>query len=179
MPERSIALATIGAAHGMRGEVRVKSFTADPAALDSYGPLRSDDGRTFEIERLRPVKGDMLVVKFRGVDDRTAAEKLNRLTLYVERSALPAGRYRRVLPRRPDRASRRSTPPATPLGTVTAVWNHGAGDILEIAPPGAARGASQLVPFTKACVPDIDIEAGRMVVVLPHEVEAKEDEEET
>ena len=119
----------------------------------------------------------MLVVKFRGVDDRTAAEKLNGLTLYVERSALP--------PADPDEfyhadliGLRAFDAAGDPLGTVTAVWNHGAGDILEIVPLGATRGASQLVPFTKACVPDIDIEAGRMVVVLPHEVEAKEDDEE-
>ena len=87
---RNIVLGQIGAAHGGKGDVRVKSFAAEPAALGGYGPLNVSDGRTLAIERMRPLKGDMLVVKFKGVDDRNAAEALNGAELSVARSALPA-----------------------------------------------------------------------------------------
>ena len=165
-PDR-VLLATIGAAHGVRGEVRVKPFTADPLAIGEYKPLLAEDGRAFEIERLRPA-GNVLVVKFRGVDDRTAAEALNGVALHAERAALP--------PTGEDEFYHADliglaavTEAGDTLGTVAAVLNFGAGDILEIAP---ARGPSLLVPFTRAIVPDIDIAAGRIVIVMPAETEA-------
>ena len=166
-----IVLATIGAPHGIRGEVRVKSFTSDPTSLGGYGPLFAADGRSFEIERLRPLKGSTLVVKFRGIDDRTAAQALNGLELSVERSALPpaeAGEYYHA-----DLVGLEAYGvDGKPLGRVAAVQNFGAGDILEIAPP---VGASLLVPFTNAAVPDIDIPAGRLTIVLPTETEVEEE----
>jgi 16S rRNA processing protein RimM len=167
-----IVLATIGAPHGIRGEVRVKSFTADPMSLGDYGPLFASEGRAFEIERLRPLKGDMFVVKFRGVDDRNAAEALNGVELSVERSALPpaeAGEYYHadLIGLEAVDAEGKS------LGRIVAVENFGAGDILEIAPPD---GASLLVPFTNATVPDIDIAGGRLTILPPAEIEIKEEE---
>jgi 16S rRNA processing protein RimM len=170
-PGSLILLATIGAAHGVKGEVRVKSFTAEPSALGDYPELRSEAGRRFEIERLRPGK-NILIVKFRGVDERNAAEALAGTSLYVERGALPAPE--------PDEfyhadliGLSAATPEGEPLGTVVAVHDHGAGDVLDIAPP---RGPSLLVPFTRENVPDIDIAAGRLVVVPPAESEGGEDE---
>ena len=167
-----ITLATIGAPHGIRGEVRVKSFTADPASLADYGPLFAADGRTFEIERLRPLKGNMLVVKFRGVDDRNAAEALSRVELSVERSALPpaeANEYYHA-----DLIGLEAfDADGKPLGRVVAVENFGAGDILEIAPPD---GVSLLIPFTNATVPDIDIFGGRLTIVPPAEIEIQEEQ---
>jgi 16S rRNA processing protein RimM len=172
VPERFITLATIGAPHGVRGEVRVKSFTADPMALGAYGALFAKDGSAFEIERLRQLKGDMLVVKFRGIDDRTVAEKFNRLTLHVDRSALPAPAPDEFY--HADLIGLAAVDAAgTPLGTVVAVENHGAGDIIEIAPES---GPSLLLPFTKAAVPDIDVAAGRVVVAPPTEIEARPEE---
>jgi 16S rRNA processing protein RimM len=166
-----VVLATIGAPHGIRGEVRVKSFTADPASLADYGPLFAADGRTFEIERLRLLKGDMLVVKFRGVDDRSAAEALNGVELSVERSRLSpaeANEYYHA-----DLIGLQAFDPNdTPVGRVVAVQNFGAGDILEIAPPD---GASLLIPFTNAAVPDIDIQAGRITIAPPTETEIEEE----
>jgi 16S rRNA processing protein RimM len=166
-----VVLATIGAPHGIRGEVRVKSFTANPVSLADYGPLYSDGGRRFEIERLRSLKGDMLVVKFRGVDDRNAAEALNGLELSVDRSALPpanAGEYYHA-----DLIGLEAVDTdAKPLGRVVAVQNFGAGDILEIAPP---EGPSLLIPFTNATVPDIEISAGRLTIVPPTETEVEEE----
>ena len=167
-----ILFATIGAPQGVRGEVRVKSFAAAPTALADYGPLRSEDGRRFEIERLWPAKG-VVVVKFRGIDDRTAAEALNGVSLYIERSALPAPEAEEFY--HADLIGLEAVDPVgKPLGIVATVQNFGAGDILEIAP--AVGGASRLVPFTKAAVSDIDVAAGRITVVLPDEVEVKEGE---
>jgi len=84
-----VCVAQIGAAHGVRGEVRLRSFTQDPEAFTSYGPLESEDGaRRFTIEALRPAK-DHFVARFTGVNDREAAEKLTNLRLYVSRATLP------------------------------------------------------------------------------------------
>jgi len=166
-----VVLATIGAAHGIRGEVRVKSFTADPMSLADYGPLVSADGRTFEMERLRPAKG-VVIVKFRGIDDRNSAEALNGVELSVERSALPpaeAGEYYHA-----DLIGLEAVDAeGRPLGRVVAVENFGAGDILEIAPPD---GVSLLIPFTNATVPDIDLAGGRLTIVPPAEIEIQEEQ---
>ncbi len=172
MPARPfVVLATIGAPHGVKGEVRVKSHTADPMALGAYGPLFTKDGRRLEIESLRPAKG-VLVARFRGVDDRNAAEALKGLPIGVDRSALPAAAEDEFY--YADLIGLAAFDPAgNALGTVAAVENHGAGDILEIA---REDGASLLLPFTKAVAPDIDIEAGRIVIVQPEEVEARPEE---
>ena len=88
MAER-ICVAQIGGAHGLRGEVKLKSFTADPMAVKTYGPLTTEDHlASFEIEALRPAKGH-LVARFRGIDDRDAAERLANLRLFVPRERLP------------------------------------------------------------------------------------------
>jgi 16S rRNA processing protein RimM len=170
MPERVI-LATIGGAHGIRGEVRVKSFTEDPMAVKSYGPLFAEDGRSFEIERLRPSK-NVLIAKFKGIDDRNAAEALNGLSLFVERSALPPpepGEYYHA-----DLIGLAAfDPDGQPLGEVVAVDNYGAGDILEIV--DKQRGSSLLIPFTNSTVPDIDIAAGRLTIVPPVEIEGEQE----
>lgn len=150
----------------------MKSFTADPLALADYASLFAEDGRSFHIERLRPAK-DMLVVKFRGVDDRDAAEALNGVALYADRGALPKadeGEFYHA-----DLIGLVAANEAgEALGTVVAVHNFGAGDILDIAPP---RGPSLLVPFTKEAVPVVDIAAGRITVIPPPETEAKEEED--
>jgi 16S rRNA processing protein RimM len=163
-----ILLARIGAAHGVRGEVRVKSFAAEPQALAGYGPLAAADGRLFHIERLRPAK-EVVVVKFRGVDTRDAAEALNGTDLYVARERLPEPEddefyYADLIGMSAVSAE------GEPLGTVVAVHNFGAGDMLDIAPP---RGPSLLVPFTREAVPEVDLAAQRLVVVPPPEIEAK------
>jgi 16S rRNA processing protein RimM len=174
MPQAErVLLAAIGAPHGVKGEVRVKSFAAEPQALADYGPLLDDDGRSFEIERLRPGK-TVLVVKFRGIDDRDAAAALNGTLLHIARDRLPAAE--------PDEfyhadliGLAAETETGDPLGTVTAVLNFGAGDLLEIAP---SRGAPLLVPFTKATVPRVDLDAKRIVVAPPPETEVEAEDQE-
>ena len=162
-----VCVAQIGAAHGVRGEVRLRSFTQDPQAVTSYGPLESEDGaRRFTIEALRPAK-DHFVARIAGVNDREAAERLTNLRLYVSRAALP--------PTGDDEFYHADLvgltafrPDGTPLGTVTAIHNFGAGDIVEIKRDGAEP---LLVPFTDTAVPAIDMKAGRMVVNPPAETE--------
>jgi 16S rRNA processing protein RimM len=156
-----ICVAQIGAAHGIRGEVRLRSFTGDPMAIASYGPLESEDGaQRFTIETLRPAK-DHFVARLEGVSDRNAAEQLTNLRLYVARDRLPPagdGEFYHA-----DLVGLAAvTPDGAALGTVTAVHNFGAGDVIEIKP---ASGEALLVPFTDAAVPEIDLAAGRMVVV--------------
>jgi 16S rRNA processing protein RimM len=82
-------MAVIGSAHGIKGELRIKTFTGDPMALGEYGPLYAKDGRAFEIEDIRPA-GDVVVVRFKGIRDRTIAEGLTGTQLFVDRSVLPA-----------------------------------------------------------------------------------------
>lgn len=168
MPEaspRMVEVARIGAAHGIKGEVRLKSFTAEPMDVAGYGALLASDGRTFEIIAARPAGGspDMLVVRLKGIGDRTAAERLTNLTLSIPFERLPEPAEDEFY--HADLIGLRAvTPAGEALGTVTGVVNHGAGDILEIAP---ARGPSLLVPFSKASVPEIDINGGRIVVDPP------------
>lgn len=163
---RTVAVAEIGAAHGLKGEVRLRSFTAAPADVASYGPLSAPDGRQFEIQSLRPASGSgqgMLVVRLKGVSDRNAAEALRGTRLAVPYDRLPP----------PDEGEfyhadliglAAFTPDGAALGSVVAVQNYGAGDLIEIAP---ARGETMLVPFTDAAVPEVDIPGGRIVVVPP------------
>jgi 16S rRNA processing protein RimM len=157
-----ICVAQIGGAHGLRGEVKLKSFTADPMAVSDYGPLTTEDGSaTFEIEAVRPAKGH-LIARFRGIADRDAAERLANVRLFVPRERLP--------PLAADEFYHADliglsavTADGTEIGTVVAVHDFGAGDIVELLPLGG--GTTIMVPFTPAFVPSVDIANGRIVVV--------------
>ncbi|MEP5358677.1 MAG: ribosome maturation factor RimM [Nitratireductor sp.] len=159
-PETPVQLAVIGAAQGIKGAVRVKTFTGDPMALAEYGPLYDETGRRFDILDLRPPKA-MLVARFKGISDRSAAEALNGTALFVDRGALPDDLEEEEFYHADlvglDAVDREG---AT-VGTVKAVLNFGGGDILDITRPG---GGSVLVPFTKAAVPSVDL-GGRAVVL--------------
>ena len=171
MAER-IRVARIGAAHGIRGEVRLWPFTQDPMAVADYGPLETEDGtRTFEIETLRPGK-DFLVARLAGVSDRTAAEALTNLELFVPRDRLPEIEESDTYYHADLVGLVAVTATGQTLGTVTAIHNFGAGDIIEIMPK---EGAALMLTFTEASVPEVDIQAKRIVVVPPPETEAKED----
>jgi 16S rRNA processing protein RimM len=167
-----VLLARIGAAHGVRGEVRVKSHTADPLALANYGPLSSRDGRSFAVERIRPAK-DVVIAKFYGVDDRNTAEALNGTDLFVDRTRLPAPEDEEEFYHADLIGLRAEGLDGLELGTLVAIHNFGAGDILEIVP---SRGPSLLVPFTKVATPVIDLPGRRIVVSPPSEVEEDGDQ---
>jgi 16S rRNA processing protein RimM len=148
-------MAVIGAAHGIKGELRVKTFTGDPLALGDYGPLYAGDGRAFEIETIRPA-GEMVVVRFRGLRDRTAAEGLTGTELFVDRSALPAEEEDEFYHADLVGLTIRDETGAE-AGKVIAVQNYGGGDILEITFQGR-KGL--LIPFSQAAVPEVDVPGG-------------------
>jgi 16S rRNA processing protein RimM len=158
-----ICLGQIGAPHGVGGEVRLRSFTADPQAITGYGPLETEDGRALQIETLRPAK-DHFVARIYGVRDRDAAEQLTNIKLYVPRERLPE-------PEEADEFYHADLvglavvdPAGNNLGTVVAVHNFGAGDLIEMR---ECEGRStHILPFDKATVPVVDIAAGRIVVAL-------------
>src|ERR1700760_3975523 len=164
-----VCVARIGAAHGVRGAVKLWTFTEDPFAVTRYGPLLTKDGaRSFEVANARGGKGH-LVATLKGVTTRNEAERLNGLELYVAREKLPAtdaDEYYHA-----DLIGLAAVTAAdAPLGKVIAIHNFGAGDIIEIAPP---KGATMLLPFTNAVVPTVDIAGGRVVIDLPREIEGE------
>jgi 16S rRNA processing protein RimM len=163
-----ICVAKFGAAHGVRGEIRLWPFTEDPLAVASYGPLETQDGkRQFEIAAARAAK-DHLVARIKGVDTRDAAEKLNGLELYVAREKLPETEDDEFY--HADLIGLAAvTQQGEALGRIVAVHNFGAGDIIEIA--SANGGETKLLPFTNAVVPTVDLSARRATVVLPDEVD--------
>ncbi len=154
-PHNPVLLAIVGAAHGIKGEVRVKTFTGDPLALADYGPLRAKDGRGFEIVDLRPAK-TVVVVRFKGINDRNQAEALNGLELFADRETLQPEEEGEFFHTDLVGLAVRDDAGAT-LGKVTAVQNFGGGDILELK---LAGGKEALIPFTHAAVPDVDIAGG-------------------
>jgi 16S rRNA processing protein RimM len=165
-----ICVARIGAAHGVRGAVKLWTFTEDPLAVKHYGPLATKDGaRRFEVTSAREAKGH-LVATLEGVTTREQAERLNGTELYVARERLPdAGENEYYHADLIGLAA--VTPTAQPLGRVVAIHNFGAGDIIEIAPP---HGTTMLLPFTHAVVPTVDLAGGRVVIELPEEIEGEE-----
>jgi 16S rRNA processing protein RimM len=168
--QRRILLGHISDAHGIKGEVLLKTHTGTPEAIGDYGPLTDSQGRAFEIRVVR-VTAKGVVAKVKGVTDRTGAEALKGTELFTTRENLPD----------PDEDEFYHAdliglaavgPDGAVIGTVTAVANHGAGDFIEIAVSGSRR--TELVPFVKAFVPEVDIARGQIVVRLP---EASEDDD--
>ena len=171
-PEKPILMAVIGAAHGIRGEVRVKTFTGDPLALGDYGPLYTKDGRAFEVQDIRPA-GTVAVVRFKGVAARSAAGALTGTELFIDRSALPDEEdeddfYQADL----IGLSVRDETGAT-IGKVAAVQNFGGGDILDLT-LGRAKGV--LIPFSRAAVPEVSV-AGGYIRIDPAAAGLAEDED--
>jgi 16S rRNA processing protein RimM len=162
-----ICVAQIGGAHGLGGEVKLKALTADPLAVKDYSPLESEDGATrFVIEGVRPGK-DHLIARLRGIHDRDAAERLAGVKLFVPRSSLPppeAGEFYYA-----DLIGLRAlTVDGVEVGSVVAVHDFGAGDILELR---LAQGdATMMLPFTETCVPEVDLAQGRIVVAPPEQI---------
>jgi len=161
-----ICIARIGAAHGVRGAVKLWTFTEDPLAVKAYGPLLTKDGaRSFEVATAREAKGH-LVATLKGIATREDAERLNGLELYVAREQLPATEEDEYY--HADLIGLAAVNAANePIGRVLAIHNFGAGNIIEIAPPS---GPTMLLPFTNSVVPSVDLAAGRVVIELPDEI---------
>jgi len=160
-----VRVARIGAAHGVRGEVKLWSFTEEPLAVANYGPLETGDGaRRFEIEAARQAK-DFLVARLAGIRDRNAAEKLRNTDLFVPRDRLPPIEDADTFYHADLVGLAAVSEAGAALGTVIAIHNFGAGDIIEIEP--VTGGEPLLLPFNETTVPTIDLKAGRIVVVPP------------
>ena len=158
-----LLVGTITGASGLKGEVKMKSFTAEPEGIGRYGPLFSEDGRSFQVASVRALKGDAVVVRFNGIDDRARAETLKGVRLYISRAALPepkAGEFYHadLIGLRVEDAEGKK------LGTVRGIHNFGAGDVIEIED---ASGDSIMIPFTRDVVPHVDIAGGRIVASPP------------
>jgi 16S rRNA processing protein RimM len=176
MTSRLIAIGVFGAPHGVRGELRAKAYTADPRSLAAYGALYDSSGvRSFKILALRPLKDDMVVLRVDGVADRDAAAKLTGVELFARRENMPGPEEEEYYHADLVGLSA-ATRAGEDLGRVVAVNNYGAGDVLEIAPVGG--GETLLLPFTKAVAPEIDIAGGRIVIVLPEEIDGEEERSE-
>jgi 16S rRNA processing protein RimM len=171
MTERVI-VARIGAPHGVRGEVKLWSFTQDPMAVASYGALETQDGaRHFEIETMRTA-GDHLVARLKGVTDRDAAQALTNTDLYVPRDRLQAIEDDDTFNHSDLIGLDAVNADGAQIGAVHAVHDFGAGAVIEITPLGS--GEPLLLPFTSATVPKVDLEAKQIVVVPPANVDAEE-----
>jgi 16S rRNA processing protein RimM len=166
MPSQ-ICVARIGAAHGVRGAVKLWTFTEDPLAVKHYGPLSTKDGaRQFEVTHVREAK-DHLVATLKGVATREDAERLNGIELYIARDKLPETEEDEYY--HADLIGLAAVNAANEaIGRVIAIHNFGAGDIIEIAP---ASGPTLLLPFTNAVVPTVDLENRRVVIELPQVIE--------
>lgn len=169
-PQGRVCVGVIAGPHGVRGLVKITSFTEDPAAVIAYGdPTDASGTRSFGITLQSRTKTQW-IARIDGVADRDAAERLRGVRLYVDRAALPP----------PDDAEefyhadliglRAEAADGSPVGTVKALYDFGAGDVVEIVRPGAA---TLMLPFTKAAVPVIDLAGGRIVIDPPAEAEAE------
>jgi 16S rRNA processing protein RimM len=161
-----VLLGRISAAQGLKGEVRLTSFTGVPQDVAAYGPLTDEAGRRFIIESLRVIKGGVLAVRLAGVADRSAAEALKGTALYVEKARLPATEedewYHEDLIGLPALSVAGDR-----IGEIVAVQNYGAGDLLEIRLTDSRQ--TVFVPFTQDAVPEVDVKAKRVVVIPPEE----------
>nr|WP_319247911.1 ribosome maturation factor RimM [uncultured Celeribacter sp.] len=164
MSETRIIVGAIAGAFGVHGEVRLKSFCADPEAIGDYSPLTSEDGaRTFELTLTRAIKNGF-TARIGGVDTKEEADALKGVTLFADRDQLPS---------LPDDEFYHADliglsvldTGGTVLGTVRNVLNHGAGDLLEITGPGI--NVPVLLPFTLSNVPTVDLASGRIIADPP------------
>jgi 16S rRNA processing protein RimM len=161
---KRVRVAKVGAAHGLRGEVRLFVDADDPLAVKELGPFEDAQGkRQFKIAALREAK-DHLLVRFDGISDRTEAERLTNLELYVPRERLPKTEDDSTFYQTDLIGLRAESAKGELLGEVVGVPNYGAGDLLEVKP---VNGSTFLVPFADPFVPDVDVASGKVVLVLP------------
>lgn len=162
-PRDQVLVGVIVGAHGIKGEVKLKSFTSEPLSIGRYGPLQSSSGQQFEITKLKAAKDDF-IAGLKNVNDRDEAERLKGVELFVSREKLPKLKTHEAyahdlmgLDVMLENGSK--------LGKLVAMPNYGAGDLLEVAVDGEAE--TILIPFTNAFVPQEDFTTGKIIVNLP------------
>ncbi len=170
-----VCLGAIAGAQGVRGAVRIKSFTAAPQDVAAYGPLEDEPGeRRFDIA-VEGVARDLVVARISGIDDRSAAEALRGTRLYVDRARLPPTADGDEFYHADLLGLEAVDPAGAAIGRVSGIIPAGGADVLEIACTGRAQPL--LVPFTCDAVPTVEIAAGRIVVVPPDREDEDEDED--
>jgi 16S rRNA processing protein RimM len=166
---QDVLLGVVIGAQGLKGEVRVKTFTESPSRLAAYGPLHTKDGRALVVASAKAGKDCALVV-FKGVIDRDAAEALKGTELFIKRSALPDTEVEEFY--HADLVGLRAEDTeGRAIGTVKALHNFGAGDVIELV---RDDGDEVFLPFTREVAREIDLKDGRIVIAAPEEVEAGE-----
>lgn len=171
--QNPVLMGVIGAPHGVKGQVRVKSYTGDPLALGDYGPLFDAKGTAYQVTDIRSAK-NVVVVTFKGVVGRSAAEALNGVELFIERDQLPDEELEEDEFYIDDLIGMDVLDETgTQIGTVMSVQNFGAGDMLEVSPMlanGSFSPKTVFYPFTKLVVPEIDFDAHALTLIAPPEV---------
>ncbi|MDP2009725.1 MAG: ribosome maturation factor RimM [Phenylobacterium sp.] len=172
MADRLLQVARVAGAFGVRGEIRITTFTEDPLALAAYRVLTREDGSPgLTITAARAVKG-AVIARAAGIDTRDQAEALRGLKLFIAREALPA----------PDEDEfyhadllglTLETPEGELMGKVKTIQDFGAGDLIEVQPP---MGASWWLPFTRETVPEVRIAEGKLIAVRPAEIDGDAEE---
>ena len=169
-----ICVGAITGAFGVKGEVRLKSFCAEPAAIADYGPLHSEDeAATWDVRLTRPVKGGF-AARLSGVSTKDAADALKGVRLYAPRDRLP---------NLPDDEFYHTDliglsvfdTGGVQIGRVKAVLNHGASDLLEVAIKGQRQ--PMLLPFTLTVVPTVDLKGGKLIVDPPEGLLSDDDDD--
>lgn len=163
-----VLVGVVTAPHGVRGLVKVKSFTEEPSDMVAYGTLRDQSGRkTFQLDIVGEAKGQ-LIVRMDGIADRNAAEDLKGQKLFIHRSALPETEEDEFY--HADLIGLHTVlADGRPHGVIKAVYDFGAGDLLEVALDDAGM---TYLPFTREVVPTIDLVAGIATVIPPNEIDA-------
>jgi 16S rRNA processing protein RimM len=169
---RRILVGEIAGAHGIRGDVLVRSYTETPEAVAGYGPLMDASGKKIFSLRVVRITSKGIVARIAGIDDRNAAEPLRGTKLYVERSKLPSTSEAEFY--HADLIGLRAVAPdGSEVGKIIAVQNFGAGDLLELKPP---EGETEFIPFEDRWVPRVDLEAGLVVIDRPASTVDDDDE---
>ena len=159
-----VCVGAIAGSYGVRGEVRLKSFCAEAEAIADYSPLSDESGqRSFTVTLPRPIKNGF-AARLGGISTKEEADALKGLQLYAPRDRLPATDDDEYYHADLIGLTVYDTG-GTELGIVRSVMDHGAGDLLEI--HGPALKTTVLLPFTKACVPTVDLASGRIVADPP------------
>jgi len=162
--KKLICVGVITSAHGIKGAVKIKSFTEDPLDIADYSPLYGIDGKSEYKIKILSENGDVLIAEISGIKTRNDAEKLGKTELYISRDMLPEAGEEEFYYEDLIGIEARLDSSRKPLGVVTSINNHGAGDIIEIK---MNNGKIELLAFTKSNIPEINISEGYITIAFP------------
>lgn len=161
MDKKLVCVAAIATAHGVHGAVKLKSFMESPETLCALKHLEDKEGRVFKVISMKPHKADVVIASFEGLKDRTAAEGLRGTQFYIPRADLPLIEDAQVYYHADLLHLNAHLTTGKKIGTVSAIWNHGAGDLLEVS---LKDGQTICVPFRADVVPTVDLEKGFVLI---------------